>query len=303
MKTSFGIGILVWLLLAAVSVAEEASPRFKVVKPEQFPDPALAKRLVIAARAEVKLYQPQSPGTHPEPSFAVYVPRSYSPRKPLPLVVSSHGGGGNGKNEIGAWPKFAEQYGFIVVCPSYGIAALPIIKAGMVVGPGAPQGQLTMLNPEVLVQEEQMLSGILDRVFRSLNIDQELVLHTGMSGGGHATLLLGMKHPEVFTALCYRSCNFAGPLVPMDVRSWVDRPIYVFWGERDTAHIIVKGARDVPEGPAMLAYYKQLGCTRLKHEIIPRGGHDSRPDLAAKWFAEEVVRPALEARQEKAKAR
>jgi hypothetical protein len=43
------------------------------------------------------------------------------------------------------------------------------------------------------------------------------------------------------------------------------------------------------EGPAALDFLKRLHCENLKHEILPGGGHDSHPDLAAKWFAEEVV--------------
>ena len=43
------------------------------------------------------------------------------------------------------------------------------------------------------------------------------------------------------------------------------------------------------EGPPALALLKKMQCKQLKHEILEGGGHDSHPDLAAKWFGEEVL--------------
>ena len=292
MKTLFRTAVVVWFLLGVVSITALAAPKSKTPKRKTLPDPKLAKELVIAAEAEVKTYQPQVCGGHSSPEFAVYVPKAYSPENPMPLVVSSHGAGGSGKGEIGAWVKLAEQYGFLVVCPSYGIAEK---------GFGWPTGR------SLVDKEDQMLMSILDRVGRSLNVDRELVLHTGFSGGGWPTCLVAMKHPDIFSALCYRSGNFDSRLVsgcvPRDmIAVWIRRPLYIFWGTKD--HPIILGAGGKPgEGPASLAFYQQLNCTNLKHEILEGGGHDSHPEMAAKWFAEDVVKPILDAREKKANKR
>ena len=282
-------------MFVVVQGATHAAPaRAKpVVKPKAFPDPKLAKELVIAADAEVKTYVPLNVGTHKQPEFAVYVTKAYSPDVPMPLVVSSHGNGGTGKGEIGGWVKYAEQFGWIIVCPSYGLASNAPPKYA-----GVP-GQYQLSNADELGQEEMMLAEVLERVMRSLNIDRELVLHTGFSGGGFPTCFLAMKHPEVFTALCYRSGNFCTVGLTPDPRPWINRPIYVFWGSKDNPVIIEKGALGLPDGPTCLMYYQQLGCQRLKHQLLDGGGHDPRIDLAATWFADEVVKPLLEARAKK----
>ncbi|MCS7304640.1 MAG: hypothetical protein NZ602_05965 [Thermoguttaceae bacterium] len=249
-----------------------------------FPDPKLPQELVISPTAEVKTYKPTTPGNLPDSSFAVYVPKSYSHETPMPLVVSSHGINGTGPGEITGWVKFAEEYGFIVVCPTYALATQPNM----------------LKSKSAVLQEEKMLLEIMERVFRSLNVDRELVLHTGFSGGGLPTYFYAMRHPEIFTALCFRSANFLGDRFPMDVRPWRNRPIYIFWGSKDHPLIIEKGNMGrPPEGPLCLAFFQKAGCTRLKHQIIEGGGHESRPDLAAKWFAEEVIQPVLQARQQK----
>jgi len=285
--------VLCLAVATTCAMATAAAPKSKTARPTTFPDPKLAKERVISPEAEVKTYQAQPPGMHANPEFAVYVPKSYSAETPMPLVISSHGAGSSGPKEINAWVKLAEQYGFIVVCPSYGIAAESILKLA---------GGLKLANPEVVAKEEMMMAGILDRVLRSLNVDRDFVLHTGFSGGGFPTTLVGMKHPEIFTALCYRSGNFCGPMVPIDKRAWVNRPVYIFWGTNDNPIIVTKGPAGFAEGPASLAFFKQLGNTRLKYEIIEGGGHDSHPEKAAQWFAEQVVTPGREAMQ-KAKKR
>jgi|GEM_PF-1473206 len=299
-----GMGVLWWAVVVlcgfwamwqtggAVLWAAEEQPEKppKVRQPKAppkrtFPDPKLPKELVIEPVAEVKIYYTQTYGQ--ERPFGVYVPKAYQHDQPMPLVVSSHGANQDGTTEVQAWAQYAEKYGFIVVCPTYWVKS-----------PKQSGGALGL----VVSKDEKMLSEIMTRVFASLNVDRDLVMHTGFSGGGLPTTLIAMRHPEIFTALCYRSPNFLGPPRGVDPRVWQRRPIYIFWGSQDHPLIIKKGNLGPPEGPATLAFFRQLGCTRLKHEILEGGGHASRPDLAAQWFAEEVVAPVLKARAEKAAA-
>jgi len=255
----------------------------KTASKRTFPDPKLPKELVIEPVAEVRIYYTQTYGK--ERPFGVYVPKTYRHDTPMPLVVSAHGSNQDGNTEIRAWAEYAEKYGFLVVCPTYWVTT-PQHKAGAL--------------GFVISTDEKMLVEILHRVFASLNVDRELVMHTGFSGGGLPTTMIAMRHPEVFTSLCYRSPNFLSPPQGVNPRAWQHRPIYIFWGSKDHPLIIEKGNQGgPPEGPATLAFLRQLGCTRLKHEILEGGGHASRPDLAAQWFAEEVVAPVLKAREEK----
>ena len=102
-------------------------------------------------------------------------------------------------------------------------------------------------------------------------------------------------HPEWFTALCFRSANFYGEKAVRFTRKseWKTRPLYIFWGTKDNPIIITKSPTSTGgEGPAALDFLKKFQCKNLKHEIIPEGGHDSHPDLAAQWFGTEVCAAA-----------
>ncbi len=237
--------------------------------------PQLPEELRLSAEPGRQIYKAQL-GGYAEGQFAVYVPKAYAADTPMPLVFDSHGNGGNGPGEIGEWEPLAEQYGFLVVCPSYASAA-----AG-----GSVADKMAQYR-----QDAVMLDEVVRRVLGSFNVDRKHVMHTGFSGGGNPTYYLAMVHPEVFTALCFRSANYHGTsyFMTRNLTAWLDRPIYIFWGDQDHDLIIKATPGHDPEGPAGLLFLQRIGCQNLKHEILPGGGHASRADLAAKWFATEVV--------------
>ncbi len=259
--------------LCLQAAAAPATP----AKPGKFPDPSLKPDQVIKATPGTNSYT-TAKGKYDGGNFAVYIPKEYTAEKPMPLVVSSHGAGGTGPKELGGWLRFADKYGFIVVCPSYDSAT--------------SHGSLAALQG-VIAQDERHLKDIMERVFKSLNIDRAHVLHTGFSGGGVPTWYIAWAHPEWFTALCFRSANFYGEKAVRFTRKseWKTRPLYIFWGSNDNPIIVKQSPVMGPggEGPPALALLKKMQCKQLKHEILEGGGHDSHPDLAAKWFGEEVL--------------
>lgn len=204
--------------------------------------------------------------------FAIHIPAAIKRGQLLPLVVSSHGLGDNGIVEIGMWAGQAERYGFIAVAPSFGSAT------------GAT----------AIGVDDKMLGQILDRVFAKLPVDRKFVLGTGFSGGGLVAYGIMMKYPQWFTALCFRGPNFRG----LGARGpWRERPIYIFWGEKDHPMILNP---DGPNGLAALLKMKSLSqeydrrkdpahfvaaAGKFQWDLVPGGGHDPRADLAAKWFA------------------
>jgi hypothetical protein len=222
-------------------------------------------------------------GTYYAGVFAVHIPEAYAKDAPLPLVVSSHGNGGNGIGEMGGWAGAAERYGFIAVCPSFGVACM-----------ASPLGT-----------DEKMLGQIMGRVFASLKVDRSHVLGTGFSGGGLAAYGIMMKHPEWFTALAFRGANIRGALASRS--AWKRRPIYILWGENDHPLIYNKagGGGDGPTALDALLKMKSLSAEykrrpndtsfdsadgTFKWEQVKGAGHESQSGRVANWFAEKVVK-------------
>jgi predicted peptidase len=222
-----------------------------------FPDPNLPKEEVLATTPGLTVYHTKVKG-RADGKFAVYVPSSYRPNQPMPLVVSAHGSGADGEKEARLWKDLPEQYKFILVCPSYYTSS--------------------ETTPQNIAIDETVLQEVMARVLGSFNINRRKVLHTGLSGGSLSTWYLAAKHDEWFTALCTRSGNFD---VDPDINLlwWRNRPIYIMWGEKDRQHIL-------DQGPLMLNFVRnKLHNTKLKFEIIPGGGHEGHPDMVAKWFS------------------
>lgn len=247
---------IVRLLIAGVFLAGIAS---FAAFPPRLPDPSLKPELVIKATPGQTTYKAQKPQKD-QRDFVVIVPQGYDPKKAYPTVFSSHGNGGNGPGEAGPWQGMADQNGWIVVCPHFRSAVIA-----------------TDVN---LNDDEEMLKEIVDRVFKSLNVDRKNVMFTGFSGGGSVTWHVATRFTGVFTALCPRSGNFwVGERVPRHAH-WKNIPLYTFWGEKDTDGILKDKAK------ALLFIDKQLKPKTWKNEIIPGGGHDSQPEKAAAWFSE-----------------
>jgi poly(3-hydroxybutyrate) depolymerase len=217
----------------------------------------------IAAEAGLKIYA-ETEARKTDNKFGVYVPASYKPTVPMPLLVNAHEPKG-----IAEWQKHADEIGFIVVGPTF------LSNRG---------GELPVFH-EHLLNDEKMLLKIMQRVFGSLAVDRKHVLFTGCSAGAFPTWYVAAKHPEIFTALCFRSGNFPGELEDLNdyMPKWVQRPIYLYWGEIDRPHVY---AQNVEARKYLL---EKVKLEKLKDEIIPGGGHTSRADLASKWF-ESLIR-------------
>ena len=56
---------------------------------------------------------------HEDPSqYYLYTPASYTPEQKWPVFVGIHPEGGTGLDCWNTWQAFADQYGFVLVCPS-----------------------------------------------------------------------------------------------------------------------------------------------------------------------------------------
>ncbi len=205
--------------------------------------------------------------------YSLYVPSSYSPRVSWPVVISSHGRGGTGKGEIGQWTGLAREFGFIVACPDMCTATVnrpPVSK----------------LPPAV--EDEEVILSILDEIGEHFRTNPRAVMITGFSGGGNPSYWTGLRHPDRFTHICTRGGNFAPQEIPRDPKvleaGRKRLSIYIYYGDHD--HPLILGTSGKP-GQARLAYeaLRKAGYEHVKIEKIPGMKHQSRPRLAAEWFA------------------
>jgi polyhydroxybutyrate depolymerase len=131
--------------------------------------------------------------------YRVHVPASYSPARPMPLVVAMHGGGGN--MDIQAEDKYygqiakAERGGFIVVFPN-GASRFPRGKlatwnAGQCCGFARDQNS----------DDVGFIRALIAHLGTQLAIDRQRIFANGMSNGGMMAYRLGCEMPDVFKGI------------------------------------------------------------------------------------------------------
>jgi predicted esterase len=77
--------------------------------------------VAVFAVMTVRNATPKDPAEyrHSQPvEYYLYVPKAYSEDREWPLFVGVHGAGGTGLDCWNLWQKYAEQEGFILLCPS-----------------------------------------------------------------------------------------------------------------------------------------------------------------------------------------
>ncbi len=147
--------------------------------------PAIAV-LVAAAAHELAIPAKQTIVVSGEERYyLVYVPRSYDPSKPAPLVISMHGA----KNwpasqmEISQWNRVADKHGFLVAYPA-----------------GEGGGPRIWLKPRA---DAAFISALIDKQQASYNIDPARIYADGLSNGGEMAFVLSCT-------LSHRSCPSNG---------------------------------------------------------------------------------------------
>ncbi len=101
--------------------------------------------------------------------FLLYVPQSYVPGKPTPLVISLHGGGGwpAYQRDTSRWNRLAESQGFIVVYPA---------------GRGAPRAWIVD-HESGLAKDVRFIADLIDTLEAAYTIDRARIYADGLSNG------------------------------------------------------------------------------------------------------------------------
>ncbi len=154
-------------------------------------------------------------GDDPDARDAVwmYVPETYAPERPHPLVVALHGGSGRGRAFLWSWVRAARSRGAILAAP-------------------------TSLGSTWAIQGDDAdtpnIAGIVSFVRDKWAVDPARILMTGMSDGGTFTWTSGLEAGSPFTHLAPVAAAFHPMLAQMaDADRLKGLPIHIIHGARD----------------------------------------------------------------------
>lgn len=201
-------------------------------------------------------------------AYKLYVSSKVDPSIPAPLIISLHGTApwDTAAMQANEWKKIAEDSGAILVCPT--------LQSSDGIFPAGDDGLI-----ERTLKDERFVLIVLAEMHRRFNIDRRNVYLTSWSGGGYPLYFIGLRHPDLFAALCARQSTFRAAGVdgwfPPEARTM---PILIFYGTSDVAPVIEQSKQA----------YDYLNLQGFRHVRLTtvQGGHARHPDVAMEFFRE-----------------
>ncbi|MEX2468194.1 MAG: prolyl oligopeptidase family serine peptidase [Pseudohongiellaceae bacterium] len=183
-------------------------------------EPADDERMIDDPRVQHRSYTFAPTGE--EIPYALFVPESYDPQSPAPLIVSLHGLGRSYDWLMGyhGFLDFAEAGGHIVVTP------LGYIRRGW-------YGAETLADADDGRYSEQDVMEVLGLVRAEFNVDANRIYLWGHSMGGAGTYHLAKRHPDLFAALAVVAPAPRDSQSPDDLIVFQHLPILVMHGDDD----------------------------------------------------------------------
>jgi dienelactone hydrolase len=199
-------------------------------------------------------------------TYQLYIPTTYNPRRPYPLVVTGQGTFpfDEAAHQRDRWADVAERYGLIVCAPDFDSAT------GFLGFPSDRQA------PE-LVRDDKACIAVIREVMSRYSINRDAVMITGWSAGAYPAHYIGLNHPEIFRCIVARAGNFSEHLVPDDVALRARHMhVYVFFGQGDLP------GWDTMNLDAEF-WYTMRGFQNFVYKRLP-GGHDPNEVEAGRYF-------------------
>ena len=195
--------------------------------------------------------------------YWIYVPSRYRHDRATPLIVTCHGSPPFDVSEhhIREWKMLGERNGCIVVAPE-------LVGTDGILGDGPRVGMLA---------NERFTMSLISLLGYRYNIDRANIMITGFSGGGFPTYWVGLRHPDVFSVVVARSCNFSKgnldgwyPLEATKIRT------LIYWGQNDPGGIKL-------QSEAGVRYLRSKGFS-VQTATVPGSGHERHPEVAMAFF-------------------
>lgn len=207
--------------------------------------------------------------------YRVHVPPSHSADKPMPLVFSLHGGGGNMAYQ--ADDKFygqvaqADKSGYVVVFPN-GYSRLPSGKlatwnAGHCCGAARDRNS----------DDVGFIREIVKRLSAQPGIDAQRVFANGMSNGGLMAYRLACEMPEMFKAIAAvagtdntKSCTPSRPVSVLHIHAKDDERVLFNGGAGFNKSDKVTEFVAVPDSVAK--WVRLNGCSATPRRVLEVAG-------------------------------
>jgi len=151
----------------------------------------------------------------------LYVPETYNPATPTPLVISLHGFAEwpAHQMQISHWNDLAKQYGFIVVYP----CGTQIPLRWRIYGFSD--------NDTDLMEDVTFISDLINKLETEFNLDRTRIYVNGLSNGGGMAITLSCKLPERIAAV--GSVSGAYPFSVSEYKPSRPVPAILFHGTGD----------------------------------------------------------------------
>lgn len=192
-----------------------------------------------------------------ERTYRLYVPKSVTSAKQVPLVLALHGGLGWG-DQFATTSRFealAETEGFIVAFPD---------GADRTWNAGACCGQAARKN----IDDAGFLAALIGELSRQLPVDTARVFMTGHSNGAMMSFRFGCERPEMVKAIA----PVAGSLEVPTCRAPIGTSLLAVHGDSDQNHPIEGG-----EGPRSIAGVPFVSMEKTLSLWTSAMGCDSNP--------------------------
>ena len=171
--------------------------------------------------------------------YRLYVPKAYSPKTAMPVIVALHGLGATEDSFFEAYgrklPELAEQQGYILLAP-LGFRVDGGYGWGVALPPTDPAARRSAAMSELDVMQS------LAQVRAMYNVDADRIYLMGHSLGAIGSWKMAAKFPGVWAALGL----FSGQGAPMTIPLIKHLPAFVVHGDNDPT-VNVRGSRTMVE--------------------------------------------------------
>ena len=204
--------------------------------------------------------------------YTLFVPSTYDPQKPAPLVVDLHGLNITPLQQIlfDGTTDFAERYGFIVLAPmGFNVSSWWGSRTGTPVATAAvkPGGDVRYSNTELAEIDTMTL---LKEIRQHFAIDSDRIYLMGHSMGGAGTYYLGGKYNDIWAGLA--PISGAGGIADGAAERYKSLPMLIMHGANDSIVPPATSRRAVAALQAVGAPYLYLEFPDKDHEFWIRRG-------------------------------